>query len=82
MDDVVDEGGEFGPEMGALPEEGVEGDGEEEAEGEAEDAGGDDGGEGKGDVGAEAEVEGVGGEEDGDFGAEDYAGCGEEDEGD
>ena len=46
MDDVVDEAGEFGPEVGLLPEEGVDGDGEEEAEGEAEDAGGDDGREG------------------------------------
>ena len=81
MDDVVDEAGEFGPEVGALPEEGVDGDGEEEAEGKAEEAGGDDGGEGEGDMWAEVEVEGVGGEEDGDFGAEDYAGRGEEDEG-
>lgn len=32
-------------------------------------------------MGAEVEVEDVGGEEDGDFGAEDYAGRGEEDEG-
>lgn len=32
VDYVVDEAGEFGPEVGLLPEEGVEGDGEEEAE--------------------------------------------------
>lgn len=81
VDDVVDEAGEFGPEVGTLPEEGVDGEGEEEAEGEADDAGGDYGAEGEGDVWAEVEVEGVGEEEDGDFGAEDYAGCGEEDEG-
>ena len=53
VNDVVDEAGEFGPEVGALPEEGVDGDGEEEAEGEAEDAGGDDGSEGECDVRAE-----------------------------
>ena len=50
MNDVVDEAGEFGPEVRALPEEGVDGDGEEEAEGEAEGAGGDDGSEGECDV--------------------------------
>ena len=81
MNDVVDEAGEFGPEVGALPEEGVDGDGEEEAEGEAEGAGGDDGSEGECDVRAEVKVEGVSGEEDGDFGAENYAGRGEEDKG-
>lgn len=80
VDDVVDEASEFGPEVGLLPEEGVDGDGEEEAEGEAEKTGGNDGCEGESDVRAEVEVEGVGGEDDGDFGAEYYTGCGEEDE--
>ena len=42
-DDVVDESGKFGPEREALPEVGVDGDSEGEANEETENAGCDDG---------------------------------------
>ena len=79
MQDVIAEGGQFGPQRKTLPEETISGNGYGEAGQGAKDAGRYDAGDAKAAV--EEEDEGVRDEEEGELGAEDNAGyCYEEDE--